>query len=161
MLFKNQAAKRKQVHKPRNHKKSKAVARDAEDSDSDQAPAERATTSGRRRADRVQLPGFLPAEFLTDSESDDEEASALRMVKKPKKITFESAMEGLSKEGKRPRDQVVGEAVYRVLAEQGDPILAPKMRKNSRQVKESLLKRRRSAVVPTKGPAGKGFFRRK
>lgn len=121
------------------------------------AEVETAVTAGRRRAQKFNLPTVLPAEFLTDSSSEDEEVdeSALRVIKKPKKINFE--------EPKKPRDQVVGSTRYRVLAEQGDQKLAPKIQKNARSSKEVLLKRRRGrAMVAGAGAGGKkGFFVRR
>jgi U3 small nucleolar RNA-associated protein 16 len=105
----------------------------------------------------MKLPDVLPAEFLTDSESDDEDEQALRVVR-PKKINFETAVQMQKTEGRAPRDQVVGATVYRVMADQGDKSLAPRMHKNSAHAKRELLRRHRNAVVPVKT---KGFFKRK
>lgn len=58
----------------------------------------------------------------------------------------------------KPRDVALGSTVYRVLAQQGDTRLAPKMHKNSRNVKEDLLKRKRGGVTVNKK---KGFFVKK
>ena len=100
---------------------------------------------------------MLPAEFLTDSsEDDDEGGTALKkMVKRPQKINFETALQVLDAEGKRPRDEVVGSTRYRVLAEQGDPRLAPKADRNSLRAKEALLRRGRTGVTLNKK---RGFF---
>ncbi len=99
---------------------------------------------------------MLPVEFLTDSSEDEDDETALKkMVKRPQKITFETAMQVLGAEGKRPRDEVVGSTRYRVLAEQSDPRLAPKANKDSRRVKEDLLRRGRAPVALNKK---RGFF---
>lgn len=135
----------------------KATSKDEASSDEEDGTAEveTAVTTGRRRAQKFNLPTVLPAEFLTDSsEDEDEDESALkRVVKKPKKINFET-------DSKRPRDQVVGSTRYRVLADQADQKLAPRIRKQAVVSKESLLKRKRSGVVPGAGTK-KGFFVRR
>ncbi|KAI1448387.1 hypothetical protein F5Y02DRAFT_376007 [Annulohypoxylon stygium] len=159
-LYKQQAERRKrsrptvEVHQG----KTKSTGKErAPSEDNGVAEVETAVTAGRRRAQKFNLPTVLPAEFLTDSSSEDEEVdeSALRVIKKPKKINFE--------EPKKPRDQVVGSTRYRVLAEQGDQKLAPKIQKNARSSKEVLLKRRRGrAMVAGAGAGGKkGFFVRR
>ncbi|KAI2471667.1 hypothetical protein F4781DRAFT_386274 [Annulohypoxylon bovei var. microspora] len=161
-LYKQQAEKRKrlrrviEVHQGKGKSASKER---ASSEDNGVTEVETAVTGGRRRAQKFNLPTVLPAEFLTDSSSEDEDAdeSALRVVKKPKKINFET-------EGKRPRDQVVGSTRYRVLAEQGGQKLAPRIQKNARASKESLLKRKRAGMVAGTGAGAvgkKGFFVRR
>jgi hypothetical protein len=99
---------------------------------------------------------MLPAEFLTDSSEDEDDEMALKkMIKRPQKITFDTAVQVLSAEGKGPRDEVVGSTRYRVLAEQSDARLAPKANKHSRRVKEDLLRRGRVAIKVNKK---RGFF---
>ncbi|KAL7627164.1 hypothetical protein AAE478_003940 [Parahypoxylon ruwenzoriense] len=122
---------------------------------------EKGATAGRRRAEKFNLPTVLPAEFLTDSSDESEDEAALkRVAKKPKKMTFETAAQTLigGEGSKRPGDEVVGSTRYRVLEEQGDPNLAPKLRRDAQRPKENLLKRRRSAVTPNKKG---GFFARR
>jgi hypothetical protein len=98
----------------------------------------------------------LPAELLTDSSEDEDDESALKkMVKRPQKITFDTAVQLLGAEGKGPRDEVVGSTRYRVLADQADQNLAPKSSKQSLKLKENLLRRGRHRVTPNKK---KGFF---
>lgn len=152
-LLKQQAEKRKRTEKPAPQELD-----EEEDETSESAEAEKGAFSGRKRADKFSLPSNLPAEFLTDSESEDEDERALRMVQKPKKIKFDDAVESLRKEGRAPRDEVVGMTAYRVLADHGNQKLAPKANHNSKSVKEMLLHRRRVGVPAAKG---KGFFRRK
>ncbi|KAI0138539.1 hypothetical protein F4776DRAFT_618843 [Hypoxylon sp. NC0597] len=157
-LYKQQAERRKrargtvEVHQKKATKSKDQASSDEEDGI---AEVETAVTTGRRRAQKFNLPTVLPAEFLTDSsEDEDEDESALkRVVKKPKKINFET-------DSKRPRDQVVGSTRYRVLADQADQKLAPRIRKQARVSKESLLKRKRSSAVAASGMK-KGFFVRR
>lgn len=158
-LFKQQAEKRKRTIKLEIHQ-SKATdnARDESDSRNELVEVEKATTSGRRRAEKFNLHGMLPAEFLTDSESDDDDEKALKAVKKPKKITFDAAVQTLGKEGKAPRDQIVGSTVYRVMADERNDKLAPKMNKNSRNLKDALLRRNRVGVTLAKS---KGFLKKR
>ncbi|RYP63905.1 hypothetical protein DL770_009280 [Monosporascus sp. CRB-9-2] len=151
-LFKQQAQKRKPAPKPdlassESDTQDPEATREAED-----APA----TTGRQRVEKLNLPGILPAEYLTESSSEgDDEAALERAVKKPKKISFEDALQSIGKESRVPRDQVVGSTVYRVVAGQTDKNLAPKLHKNTRYVKEDMLRRRRAPVAPNKK---RGFF---
>ncbi|KAI0480122.1 hypothetical protein GGR56DRAFT_624629 [Xylariaceae sp. FL0804] len=152
VLLKQQAQKRKRADE----------ADQAADNDDTGGAENRRAAKGRRRLDKANLPAVLPAELLTDSPSEGEGgagAEAARKVvaaaRKPKKITFEAAVQSVRDEGKRPRDEIVGATRYRVLAQQGDAKLAPKMHKNTRLVKEDMLRRRRMGVPPGKK---KGFF---
>ncbi|KAI0874709.1 hypothetical protein GGS24DRAFT_329774 [Hypoxylon argillaceum] len=147
-LLKQQAEKRKRTQRSKSGKGDSSE-------DEDEEEEERNTTSKRQR--RTQnLPDTLPAEFLTDSSDDEEDETALKkMVARPRKINFETAMQVLGAEGKGPRDEVVGSTRYRVLAEQGDQRLAPKTNKASRRVKEDLLRRGRTRVALNKK---RGFF---
>ncbi|GAW24292.1 hypothetical protein ANO14919_138760 [Xylariales sp. No.14919] len=144
-LLKQQAEKRK---------RTKSSVSGNEDS-SENEDEERNTTSKRQRRTQ-KLPNLLPAEFLTDSSEDEEDGTALnRMAKKPKKITFETAMHIIGAEGKGPRDEVVGSTRYRILTQQSDQRLAPKANENSRKSKEALLRRGRAPVASNKK---RGFF---
>ncbi|RYP85288.1 hypothetical protein DL769_001019 [Monosporascus sp. CRB-8-3] len=151
-LFKQQAQKRKRASNPdlassESDTQNPEATRGAED-----APA----TTGRRRAEKLEFPGMLPAEYLTESSSEGEDEAALkRAAKKPKKINFEHALQSIGKEARIPRDQVVGSTVYRVIGVEADKKLAPKMHKNTRNVKEDMLRRRRAPVTPNKK---RGFF---
>ncbi|RYP14399.1 hypothetical protein DL765_006388 [Monosporascus sp. GIB2] len=151
-LFKQQAQKRNRVPKPdltssESDTQNQEATREAED-----APA----TTRRRGVERFKLPGMLPAEYLTESSSEDEDGAALKMAaKKPKKINFEDALQSIGKETRVPRDRVIGSTVYRVVAGQADKNLAPKMHKNTRYVKEDMLRRRRAPVTPNEK---RGFF---
>ncbi|KAK8076483.1 hypothetical protein PG994_003755 [Apiospora phragmitis] len=137
-MMKEQAEKRKRTQLSRREQ------RGAEDSDEEDLEAMKAArrSSAQQKLDRHNLPDELPAEFLTDSDSEDEGK------RKPKKIKFEDAVQSLKKEGGRPEDEVVGSTVYRVLADQGDKSQAPRMHHNARRMKEQLLHRGR-APAPT------------
>ncbi|KAI0476969.1 hypothetical protein F4859DRAFT_69628 [Xylaria cf. heliscus] len=149
-LLKQQAEKRKRT-KPNTSGKEEDS---SEDEKEDKEEEQNITSKRQRRTHK--LPDMLPAEFLTDSSEDEDDKTALKkMIKRPQKITFETAMQVLGAEGKGPRDEVVGSTRYRVLAEQGDPRLAPKANKNSRRVKEDLLRRGRDQVTLNKK---RGFF---
>ncbi|OTA85094.1 hypothetical protein M434DRAFT_36240 [Hypoxylon sp. CO27-5] len=158
-LYKQQAERRKRARGTVEVHQKKANSKDEASSDEEDdgvAEVETAVTTGRRRAQKFNLPAVLPAEFLTDSsEDEDEDESALkrRVVKKPKKINFETG-------GKRPRDQVVGSTRFRVLADQADQKLAPRVRKQARVSKESLLRRKRSGAVVGAGTKKAFFVRR-
>lgn len=158
--LKQQAQKRERAKKVKPHT-SKTKNADSEDEDEDEeagtGDVEKATT-GRRRAEKFNLPSVLPAEFLTDSEDESEDERDLRVAKKPKKIKFDDAIQTLSKEGRGPRDEIVGSTAYRVVADQGDEKLAPRANHNSKNVKEMLLHRRRVGVAPNKA---NGFFKRR
>ncbi|TRX92413.1 hypothetical protein FHL15_006580 [Xylaria flabelliformis] len=151
-LLKQQAQKRKRT-KPSTSGKGEDSSED--EGDKEEVEEEQKTISKRQRRTQ-KLPDMLPAEFLTDSsDNEDDEAALKKMVKGPQKINFETAMQVLSAEGRGPRDEVVGSTRYRVLAEQGDPRLAPKANKNSLRVKEDLLRRGRARVTLNKK---RGFF---
>ncbi|KAK8092055.1 hypothetical protein PG997_002416 [Apiospora hydei] len=147
-MMKEQAEKRKRTQLSRREK------RGAEESDEEDFEAEKAArrSTAQQKLDRHNLPDELPAEFLTDSDSEDEGK------RRPKKIKFEDAVQSLKKEGGRPEDEVVGSTVYRVLADQGDKSQAPRMHHNARRMKEQLLRRGR-APAPT--GKSKGFFKSK
>lgn len=161
-LLKQQAAKRKRT-KPHTAAKEDS----SEDGSEGQAEEEdedeetRDTTSKRPRRTQQPLPDMLPDEFLTDSSEDDDEddeTALKKMVKRPQKITFETAVRVLGAEGKAPRDEVVGSTRYRVLAGQGDARLAAKANRDSRRTKEALLRRGRPrAEMAMK----RGFFVKK
>ncbi|KAI0971842.1 hypothetical protein F4678DRAFT_78277 [Xylaria arbuscula] len=149
-LLKKQAEKRKRTQP------STAEKADASEDEDEKEERERNTTTSKRQRRTQKLPDMLPAEFLTDSSDDEDDETALKkMVKRPQKITFDTAMQVLGAEGKRPRDEVVGSTRYRVLAGQSDPRLAPKANKNSIAAREALLRRKRAPVVLNKK---RGFF---
>ncbi|KAI1129619.1 hypothetical protein F5Y10DRAFT_237978 [Nemania abortiva] len=151
-LLKQQAQKRKREEPSKSEKKGDS----SEDDEGEDEEEEQRNTASKRQRRTRDLPDTLPAEFLTDSSEDEDDETALKkMVKRPKKITFETAMQALDAKGRGPRDEVVGSTRYRVLADQGDQRLAPKANKNSRRVKDDLLRRGRTRVAVNKK---RGFF---
>lgn len=163
-LYKQQAERRKrargtvEVHQTKQPTDGEQVDSD-DDDDAGAAEVEKAVTAGRRRAQKkFNLPAVLPAEFLTDSSSEDEaDETALkkrRVAKKPTKITFGENSESSN----RKRDLVSGATRYRIVEAQGAQALAPRAHKSARVSKESLLRRKRSGVATGQK---KGFFVKK
>ncbi|KAJ8105366.1 hypothetical protein ONZ43_g7453 [Nemania bipapillata] len=149
-LLKQQAKKRKRTEPSKQEQADLSKDDDKEEED------EGRNTKSKRQRRTQTLPDTLPAELLTDSSEDEEDETALKkMVKRPQKINFETAMQVLGAEGKGPRDEVVGSTRYRVLAEQGDQRLAPKLNRSTYRAKEALLRRGRTRVTVNKR---KGFF---
>ncbi|KAI1115060.1 hypothetical protein F5Y14DRAFT_412007 [Nemania sp. NC0429] len=161
-LLKQQAAKRKRA-RPNTTAKGGSSEDGSEDEAQEEDEEEEARNVMSKRPRRTQqtLPDVLPAEFLTDSSEDEAEADGTalkKMVKRPQKITFETAVRALGAEGRAPRDEVVGSTRYRVLAGQGDERLAPKANKEARRAKEALLRRGRPRVETA---MKRGFFVKK
>lgn len=109
------------------------------------------TAPTRKRLDRRALPDVLPDDFLEAASDDDDDANSddqdedTRRPKKPKANTLVKQM--VKAESRRPQDVRVGSTVYRVAGAGGDnPVLAPKMGKNSRNTREMLLRRQRPAA---------------
>lgn len=118
--------------------------------------------TGRKRAERTAIPDVLPAEFLADSSSEEDEEDASRSrdqgdasgsTRRGRSIP--SIEKRLARQGRGPRDEAIGSTVYRV-SRDVDARLAPKVRKYARSSKHALLKRGRE---PVKG-AGSSFFRK-
>ncbi|KAK6075435.1 U3 snoRNA associated [Seiridium cupressi] len=158
-IFREQAQKRKRAEKPKatTTKQSHGGVEGSIDEEISIAEADRNTT-GRKRTGKFNLPSVLPAEFLTDSEDESEDERDLRVARKPKRIKFDDAVQTLSKEGRAPKDEIVGSTAYRVMVDQSDQKLAPRANHNSKSVKEMLMRRRRVGSAPTKA---KGFFKRR
>lgn len=144
-FFKQQAEERKRAEKQARPEEAAYGA-----STPNQAPEpELAEKQMERRA-----PTLLPLELL---ESDDEESasslqpnSAVNGTHKRRKLG--GADPTLLREPKLPKDKRLGSTAYRVVAGTGDARLAPKMKKQSVSLKETLLRRNRVAQ-----PRG-GFF---
>ena len=123
------------------------------------AAAKNATPpSGRRRAEKTNIPTVLPMEYLTDSSddsSDDDNIDAADGddLAAPRRRTVTGIEKRLSRQAKGPKDQAIGSTVYRV-AKKTDPRMAPVLAKDARNRKEALLQRGRA---PAKAQAG--FFR--
>lgn len=94
------------------------------------------------------MPSLLPAEFLTDSSSEDEaEDDRLSTAGRSKKRKITTIERSLARESRGPRDARVGSTVYRV-AKKVDERMAPKLAKHTKSSKDLLLKRNRAAVKP-------------
>lgn len=98
------------------------------------------------RRKRMAIPDILPPEFLESDDEDGSDAMDLDMPRKPTKITFGRADRDLAKRNRAPADKKVGGTVYRVVADKTEKKLAPKVDKNSRNIKADLLNRNRAPV---------------
>ncbi|TWU76695.1 hypothetical protein ED733_001563 [Metarhizium rileyi] len=126
------------------------------DAQSEGVTAPKKAASGRKRFEKLVIPSVLPAEFLTDSESDDEDSDMESSpgANRPRKRTVSAIEKRMSREGKGPRDETIGSTMYRV-SKAVDTRLAPKARKHSRSSRDLLLKRGRAPVT-----GRSGFFKK-
>ncbi|KAF4914530.1 hypothetical protein CGCVW01_v010589 [Colletotrichum viniferum] len=122
------------------------AAAEAEDlADAEQADVAASKKPTRRRLD---LPAELPAEFLESDSEDDGEDGAEGQPRKARKLNTAKAQ--ISREGRGPKDEVVGSTVFRVV-KQEDQRLAPKSHKYSIGTKKAMLARGRTAVGVKRG----------
>ncbi|KAK2741646.1 hypothetical protein CKAH01_06987 [Colletotrichum kahawae] len=147
-----QAAVRK-AQKPAPAEKAKdedeemeTAAVEAEDLADAEQPGAAAPKKPTRR--RLDLPAELPAEFLESDSEDDGEDGADGHPRKARKLNTAKAQ--ISREGRGPKDEVVGSTVFRVV-KQEDQRLAPKSHKYSIGTKKAMLARGRTAVGAKKG----------
>lgn len=124
--------------------KEKAKASEEADAAALQSEIQKAQADGQRKR-RLEIPDVLPPEFLESDDEDEEEREAgnVSQPRKNKKIKFSTVEKRLAREDRAPRDERVGSTVYRVVADKRDPKLAPKLGKQSRNLKEQLLRRHR------------------
>ncbi|KAI5465715.1 hypothetical protein BGZ63DRAFT_374339 [Mariannaea sp. PMI_226] len=139
VLFKQQAEERK---KAQDEAKASAV----ESSAAEEPPVPVETAGRRRRTDKIKVPDLLPAEFLEDPSSEDEDENSNAVVARAKKRKIADIEKSLASESRGPRDERVGSTVYRV-AKKADERMAPKTSKQSKNSKDLLLKRNRTAVA--------------
>ncbi|KAF5670750.1 u3 snorna associated [Fusarium heterosporum] len=138
-FFKQQAEERKKLAE-----QQKA---EQEDSSEDEEPAE--SLIQRSRTERA--PNLLPAEFLTDSSSEDEQGKDDdRMEERPRKRRVATVERSLARQDRGPRDERVGSTVYRV-ATKADERMTPKLKKHTKSSKDLLLKRNRGAAKQRSG----------
>ncbi|KID91010.1 hypothetical protein MGU_01964 [Metarhizium guizhouense ARSEF 977] len=136
-LFKQQASQRKVETRP------------------EKVPAPIQEVSGRKQSGKMVIPSVLPAEFLTDSDSEEEDDAESSLGQDlPRKRTVSGVEKRMSRDGRGPRDEVIGSTVYRI-SKKVDGRLAPKARKYSKSSKDILLKRGRA---PVQGRSG--FFKK-
>lgn len=111
---------------------------------------EPASASEKRKR---EVPKLLPLELL---ESDDEDDAPQQSISaddsKHKRRKLGGPEQALLREPKPPKDKRVGSTAYRVVKPTGDARLAPKVKKQAVNLKETLLRRDRLPV--RKG----GFF---
>ncbi|KHN99443.1 uncharacterized protein MAM_02296 [Metarhizium album ARSEF 1941] len=119
-------------------------------------PETQRQASGGKRPGKVAIPTVLPAEFLTDSESeaDHDTESSAGEEERPRRRTVPAIEKRMSRDARGPRDEVIGTTVYRV-SSKVDQRLAPKVKRYSKGSRDVLLKRGRA---PVKGRSG--FFKK-
>ncbi|KAH6964112.1 hypothetical protein HG530_003383 [Fusarium avenaceum] len=138
-FFKQQAEERKKLEEQEKVEQ--------ESSSEDEEPAE--SLIQRSRTERA--PNLLPAEFLTDSSSEDEEdQDDDRMDERPRKRRVATVERSLARQDRGPRDERVGSTVYRV-AKTADERMTPKLKKHTKSSKDLLLKRNRGVAKPRSG----------
>ncbi|KAL2017674.1 hypothetical protein VTK56DRAFT_1834 [Thermocarpiscus australiensis] len=145
-FFKQQAEERKHAQQQ--------ARMEAEEADG-ASPGSREPTPEPADKRKREVPKLLPLELL---ESDDEDDSLQRTSSASgqyKRRKLGAPEQSLLREPRLPRDQRMGSTVYRVVAGGGDAKLAPKVMKQSLNLKETLLRRDRVAK-----PRG-GFFVKK
>ncbi|KAK1245100.1 hypothetical protein MKX08_004729 [Trichoderma sp. CBMAI-0020] len=111
-------------------------------------------SSGRKRVQRPDIPAVLPAEFLEDSSSEDEDEDAADAASGPKRRKVSGVEKRLTRLDAGPKDEVVNSTVYRV-AKKTDERMTPKLKKHTKSSKDLLLKRNRPAAK-----SGTGFFKK-
>ncbi|KYK57764.1 U3 snoRNA associated [Drechmeria coniospora] len=152
MVLKKQAVERKKAEEAAATAAVSAALEDQDGDSGDSPPRQQAAAGGRRRIDKAPIPNLLPLEFLTDPSSDDsdEEGPAADSGSRPRKRKVAAVEKSLSRLDRGPGDELVGLTVFRVAAKQ-DERMAPKLKKQSRNTKEMLLKRNRTAATPRGG----------
>jgi hypothetical protein len=137
-LFKQQAKERSEAQKLVDSQK------DSQDaiSNPEEALGHLEPVAKRRRGNRLEIPGILPAEFLTDSEDDEIELDSSSAVTKKRKTKHNKA-------DKPVPDARVGAIVYRI-PQVSQKDLPPKSNKSSKTAKKALLTRGRMAVKARK-----------
>ena len=105
-----------------------------------------AVTSKSSRKRKLETPNLLPAELLESDDEEDLEAAQLEResaMKLPKKIKLDVEERLSQHTTPLPQDERIGSTVYRVTADKGSGKLAPKLSKESVQLKQKLLARHR------------------
>ncbi|KAK3901674.1 hypothetical protein C8A05DRAFT_34645 [Staphylotrichum tortipilum] len=145
-LLKRQAEERKRAQGPA--KKDE----EEEEEEEDTTPSTLKATPETEKRKR-EVPKLLPLELL---ESDDEDYAAQQSNSaaegKNKRRKLGGVEQALLREPKLPKDKKLGSTAYRVVKGAGDVRLAPRVKKQAVNLKETLLRRDRLAQ-----PRG-GFF---
>ncbi|KAF4951383.1 hypothetical protein FSARC_12940 [Fusarium sarcochroum] len=138
-LFKQQAEERKKLEE-------EAKAKEETSAENDE-PAE--SLIQQRQTEKA--PNLLPAEFLTDSSSEDEGGEDEDGAEeRPRKRRVAAVERSLARQDRGPRDERIGSTVYRV-ARKSDERMTPKLKKHAKSSKDLLLKRNRGAIKQRSG----------
>lgn len=142
-FLRQQAEERKRTQK-------KPIRRDDEDEEDTPGVEEPALETEKRKR---EVPKLLPLELLESDDEDDVPQQADPDANgQHKRRKLGAAEQALLREPKFPKDKRLGSAAYRVVKRAGDARLAPKVKKQAVNLKETLLRRDRIAK-----PRG-GFF---
>lgn len=98
------------------------------------------------------MPNLLPLDLLESDDEDEVSQQSKPARQGDQKRRKLATGEKLVRERKLPKDQKVGSTVLRVVAKRGDERLAPKISKQSVNMRELLLRRDRKPQVK------RGFF---
>ncbi|KAK3938499.1 hypothetical protein QBC46DRAFT_451126 [Diplogelasinospora grovesii] len=133
----------KEQAKDRDRRRTNPKAPAAEQSDEEASAEDGAEESGQKR--KREIPKLLPLELL-DSDDDEEDDGSYEpdSAASKKKIKF-------NREGPAIKDARQGSTVFRVMRNKGNGKLAPKLSKQSRNLKELLLTRDRAPQQPRRG----------
>ncbi|CEI38811.1 hypothetical protein FVEN_g4658 [Fusarium venenatum] len=142
--FKQQAEERKKLEEQEKEKAEKEAA-EQEGSDDEEEPAQ----SLIQRSRTQKAPNLLPAEFLTDSSSEDE-CEDDQEEERPRKRRVAAVEKELARQSRGPKDERVGSTVFRV-AQKTDERMVPKTKRQTKNHMNDLLKRNRSAAKPRSG----------
>ncbi len=111
------------------------------------------TSGSRKRAEKIQFPNLLPAEFLSsddEEEQHEDEESHADESRRQKRRKVSGIERSLARQNRGPRDEAIGSTVYRV-AKKTDDRIAPKVKQYTKSTKELRLKRNRVAAKPRGG----------
>lgn len=144
-LLKKQAAERKRAARDQSDAAIVPSQDDGQDASTSNMPT---VSSGRRQPGTVAVPDVLPMELLDESssEEDEEHVKARRRTddasRRTEKRDIANVESKLTRLDRAPRDKVVKSTVYRVAAK-ADERLVPKAGKQSLNIRERLLRRKR------------------
>ncbi|KAG8665700.1 hypothetical protein FPOAC2_10782 [Fusarium poae] len=142
--FKQQAEERKKLEEQEKEKAEKEAA-EQEGSADEVEPAQPLI----QRSKTQKAPNLLPAEFLTDSSSEDEGEDD-QEEERPRKRRVATVEKELARQSRGPKDERVGSTVFRV-AQKTDERMVPKTKRQTKNHMNDLLKRNRSAAKPRSG----------
>lgn len=141
VFLKEQAEERKRTRKPKRQ----------EEEDDDATPSAQGPLPGTEKRKR-EVTKLLPLELLESDDEDDVPQQPSSAADNNKRRKLGGAEQALLREPKLPKDKRLGSTAYRVVKGTGDARLAPKVKKQAVNLKETLL--RRDRVPQRRG----GFF---